>query len=461
MDTNGAGTEFSAVEHHVVGFRAAMRGIGGEFFEILIVYRSERVMRGVPAALFFVPFKHGEIDYPQETEILRVEQLMTIVIFLPGLQTQMTGGQEHGVFGELAFNFAAPAAEHQQVIFSSAGTLADFGHGGGKVALKTLGIVENTQAALLAKGFKLVALLAAHGSGFGYANGHQRQAFGRQALAFEQVLDAMEGREAQIRLIAAIGTHSLRVGEARHRNLHLNAGRLHDGLQHALDHFVDGFLLREGHLQIDLGKFGLPIGAQVLIAEAAHDLEIFVEARDHQQLFEDLRRLRQRVEVAWADPRGNQIVARAFRCGAGHKRRLDFEKALASQLLAHSGRYLRTQNDVVLHAWAAQIDVAVFKARVFLDVHVVFHGEGRRARLVQDPELFDHQFHLSGGNGGIDILGGAQCERAFGGEDIFGGQKFGLLVHVRFGVFVEDQLSDAFAIAQVNENHSAQIAAAM
>jgi hypothetical protein len=34
-------------------------------------------------------------------------------------------------------------------------------------------------------------------------------------------------------------------------------------------------------------------------------------------------------------------------------------------------------------------------------------------------------------------------------------------VNVRLGVFVKDKLGNAFAIAQVDENHSAQIAAAM
>ena len=51
------------------------------------------------------------------------------------------------------------------------------------------------------------------------------------------------------------------------------------------------------HLQIDLGELRLAVGAQVLIAEAARDLEILVEAGDHQDLLEDLRRLRQRVEA--------------------------------------------------------------------------------------------------------------------------------------------------------------------
>jgi hypothetical protein len=49
---------------------------------------------------------------------------------------------------------------------------------------------------------------------------------------------------------------------------------------------------------IDLGELGLAVGAQVLVAEAAHDLVVAVEAGNHQQLFEQLRRLRQGVELA-------------------------------------------------------------------------------------------------------------------------------------------------------------------
>ena len=73
-------------------------------------------------------------------------------------------------------------------------------------------------------------------------------------------------------------------------------GDLADALHQRLDHFEDALLLRERHLQIDLRELGLPVGAEILVAEAAHDLEILFEAADHQQLLEDLRRLRQRVE---------------------------------------------------------------------------------------------------------------------------------------------------------------------
>ena len=53
--------------------------------------------------------------------------------------------------------------------------------------------------------------------------------------------------------------------------------------------------LREGDFEIDLGEVGLAVGAKVFVAEAARDLEVAVEAGDHEDLLEDLRRLRQRV----------------------------------------------------------------------------------------------------------------------------------------------------------------------
>jgi nitrate reductase NapAB chaperone NapD len=48
---------------------------------------------------------------------------------------------------------------------------------------------------------------------------------------------------------------------------------------------------------VDLGELGLAVGAQVLVAEALGDLVVAVEARHHQQLLEELRRLRQREEL--------------------------------------------------------------------------------------------------------------------------------------------------------------------
>ena len=53
-----------------------------------------------------------------------------------------------------------------------------------------------------------------------------------------------------------------------------------------LHHQEDVFLAHERHLQIDLGELRLPVGAQVFIPEAADDLKIAIEARDHEDLLE-------------------------------------------------------------------------------------------------------------------------------------------------------------------------------
>ena len=77
---------------------------------------------------------------------------------------------------------------------------------------------------------------------------------------------------------------------------HVEAGHFAARLHQRLDHVENGFLLRERHFEIDLGEFGLAVGAEILIAEAADDLKILIESADHQKLLENLRRLRQRVK---------------------------------------------------------------------------------------------------------------------------------------------------------------------
>ena len=101
--------------------------------------------------------------------------------------------------------------------------------------------------------------------------------------------------------------------------------------QKLLHHCEDMLAAREAHLQIDLRELKLAVGAQVFVAEAAGDLEVAVEAGDHEDLLEDLRRLRQRVELARMHAAGHQEIARAFGRGLGQNGRFDFEKALLAQ----------------------------------------------------------------------------------------------------------------------------------
>src|SRR2546426_821557 len=70
--------------------------------------------------------------------------------------------------------------------------------------------------------------------------------------------------------------------------------------------------LGESHLDIQLGKFRLAVGAQVLVAEAPYNLEITIEARNHQKLLEELGGLRQGVKAPVLQAAGHEVVPRAF-----------------------------------------------------------------------------------------------------------------------------------------------------
>ena len=168
-------------------------------------------------------------------------------------------------------------------------------------------------------------------------------------------------------------------------------------LNKRLNGLEDLLLLGKRHLEIDLRELGLPVGAEIFVAETADNLKIFFVAAHHQELLEDLRRLRQRVEGSGLHAARHKVIARAFRRGARHEWRFDFEESAFIERLAHGKGDLRAQNDIALHARTSQIDVAVFEARLFGDIDFVFHGERRRARFVEDPDLRDSDFHFARG----------------------------------------------------------------
>ena len=103
-----------------------------------------------------------------------------------------------------------------------------------------------------------------------------------------------------------------------------------------LDDAEDRLRPRERHLDVDLRELGLPIGAQVLVAEALADLHVAVHARDHQDLLEELRRLRQREELARVHAARHEVVARAFRRRLRQDRRLDLEEPVRVEVAAES-----------------------------------------------------------------------------------------------------------------------------
>ena len=99
----------------------------------------------------------------------------------------------------------------------------------------------------------------------------------------------------------------------------------------------------EAHLGVELHELELAVGAQVLVAQAARDLVVAVEAADHQQLLEQLRALRQRVERRPAQPRRHDEVARAFGRRRDQHRRLDLDEALRVERRARIAAFTRAR----------------------------------------------------------------------------------------------------------------------
>ena len=130
-----------------------------------------------------------------------------------------------------------------------------------------------------------------------HPHGRQARARGIGRLGKHLETTGLEGRSqlhhlqwvAQVGAVAAIAGHGLgmahageRLGQAHTQHL------LEQGADHGLAERHHIGFVDEGHLHVQLGELGLAVGAQVLVAKAAHDLIVAVQAAHHEQLLEEL-----------------------------------------------------------------------------------------------------------------------------------------------------------------------------
>lgn len=220
------------------------------------------------------------------------------------------------------------------------------------------------------------------------------------------------------------------------------------------DHVV---LLDEAHLDVELRELGLAVRAEVLVAVAAGDLVVALHARDHEQLLEELRGLRQRVPGAGGQACGNQEVARALRGRARQGRGLDLDEVLRVEHAACSLVGLGAQAQGVGRGGAAQIEVAVLEARLLADDLGALEGRGdlerQRCGLVEHDDVAHHDLDLTRGEVLVLVALGAPGDDTGDLEHELGAQR------VRDRLVTDDDLGDARGVAQVDEGHSTVIAA--
>ena len=163
--------------------------------------------------------------------------------------------------------------------------------------------------------------------------------------------------------------------------------------------------------------------------------------------------------MAGVDAAGDEVVAGALGCAAGHEGGFDFEEAVVGQVGANGLRNSMAQGEVVLHLRAAEVEVAVLEADLFVGDGVVCDGEGRGLGVVEEEELVGDDFDEAGGHVGVGEAFSAETDFSFDGYDEFAAGGFGFGVGGGGGFLVEDDLGDAGAVAEVEEYEVAVVAA--
>ena len=221
----------------------------------------------------------------------------------------------------------------------------------------------------------------------------------------------------------------------------------------------DAVEIEERGLDVELGELRLPVRAQVLVAEAAHDLVVALEPRHHQELLEDLGRLRQREEMAGVGAARHEVVARAFRRRLREHRGLDVDEAFGVEELPHRAGDARPGLDSREHLRAAQIDVAVPEPRFLSDIGLVELERGG-PRGVQDLEALPEDLDRAGHHLGVEGPRRPLAHTAHGTQHVLRTHLLGGIERLH-GIGVVHHLHESGAVAQIDEYHPSVIATPM
>ena len=274
-------------------------------------------------------------------------------------------------------------------------------------------------------------------------------------------------RVPEVRLVRAEFQHrrlirDAREGIGRHRARGAAevAKFLEHARQHRLDRREDVFLRHEAHLEVELVELtGAAVGAGRLVPEAGGDLEIAVEARDHRQLLELLRRLRQRVEFSRMQPRGHQEVPRPFRARRRQDRGLKFAKTLFDHPPPDGGDDGAAEHQIPLLLLPPQVEEAVAQAQILGEVLFARHLDRQHFRGGLHRDLAHAQLDLPGRELRVHRPGFPRHDfpghrhHAFGADRIEGLEARRALRH--------DALGQAVMIAQIDEQQPAMVALAV
>ena len=265
-------------------------------------------------------------------------------------------------------------------------------------------------------------------------------------------------RVAQIRLVRTIGADRIVIGNATELLRHwLAFGKLFEDAAHDWFHrFPYFFLGHEAHFEVELVELARQtVCPRVFVAEARRDLEVAVETGNHQKLFVLLRRLRQRVELAFMNTARHEEIARAFRRGSRQDRRGELIEADFGHAATHRGNDLGAAHDVLVQRFTAKVEETVLQADIF---RVVRLAEYRQRQFLGSGQHFDfgcEDFDFAGRQIGIDRIACAGLHFTIDTDNPFAANGFGNLEGGRIGI--GHDLGNAIMIAKIDEENAAMV----
>ena len=267
---------------------------------------------------------------------------------------------------------------------------------------------------------------------------------------------------AQVRLVGAIALHRLAPRDAGERPRHPLARLVPQRHQHGLDEAEHVLYSDERCLEVDLGELGLAVVAQILVAEAARDLEVAVEPRDHEQLLVDLRGLGQRVELPGMYARWHHVVARSLRGRLGEDRRFDLQELELGEGAPGPLQQPVAQHEVRLHLGASQVEVTVLEPQLFSGELLTLgtgHRNRRRHGGSDDRELRRVDLDLAGRQLWVPHVPRARNDLALQFDHRLAGQPGCGPADVFRCARADRDLDDPGAVAQIDEHDPTEVAA--
>ena len=466
MDTDRAAAKLRAVEHDVIGDGARRAGVALNQIEVVGIGHGEGVMHRAVAVLLLGVLKQREVGDPQELVVVRVEQT-ELLRAVDAQRAQRV--EDDAVFVGADQDEVAVLQLHARGYFGVLLGREEFGERGRDLAAVHLRPGEPLGTIGLGKLGKRVDLLAGECAAALHVDGADAAACGKRACedlelgVLHNVGEILQLKaEAQVGLIRTEALHRLLPLHAEEGRLKIDAVELlPQTLEEAFGDGDDIILANKGHLNVDLRELGLAVGAQILVAEAAGDLEIAVKTRHHQQLLVQLGRLGQRIELAGMHAAGHEVVARALGRGLDEVGRLDVDKAVLGVVVARDLGDAGAREDILLNVGTAQVEIAVGEAKLGTDIAVLLNRKRRGLRGREDAQLMHGNFDFAGCHLRVDCSLAAGADRALGKQDVLTAHRKRAVEHFLVGLFVKCELQNAAAVAQIDENERAEVTLAL